>query len=229
MKIAICEDEVVQLNYISSLINAWKIARKTEIKVDSYSSAENFLFAEISDYDLLILDVQMGEMDGISLAKEIRKTNQIVKIIFITAILDFISEGYEVDALHYLLKPVGEEKLFALLDKANITLPEEFILIEQRKLNLKEIFYIESIGHKVKMKLECEELLVNKKFSDLLIETKLFLCHRSFAVNISHIKNITKTDIILDNNEKIPVSRRLRKETCNAFTSYFGEKIYEKF
>ncbi len=228
MKIAMCEDEKVQADFVTSIILDWKQERKIELELDYYKNAESFLFSEVLDYDLLILDIQMGKIDGISLAKKIRESNKTVKILFITGISDYISEGYEVDAMHYLLKPIQKEKLFTLLDKANITIPEEFILLQNNKINLKDIFYIESIGRKVKLKLEDDELLLTSKFTDILPQTKLFPCHRSYAVNISHIKSITKTDLILDNGEQIPVSRRLHKDTCEAFTTYFGEKMYGK-
>lgn len=228
MKIAICEDEKVQADFVKSIILDWKQDRKTEITLDCYVNAESFLFSEVLDYDLLILDIQMGEMDGISLAKKIREINKTVKILFVTGISDYISEGYEVDAMHYLLKPIQKEKLFTLLDKAKITIPDEFLLIKNNKINLKDIFYIESIGRKVKLKLKDEELLLTDKYSDILEQSKLFACHRSFAVNICHIKSITKTDLILDNGQQIPVSRRLHKDTCEAFTKYFGEKMYGK-
>lgn len=228
MKIAICEDEKVQADFLKSIILTWQKERKIDLELDYYKNAESFLFAEILDYDLLILDIQMDKMDGISLAKKIRESNKTVKILFITGISDFISEGYEVDAMHYLLKPIDKEKLFTLLDKAKITIPDEFVLIKNNKINIKDIFYIESIGRKVKLKLIDEELLLTDKYSDILEQSKLFACHRSFAVNICHIKSITKTDLTLDNGEIIPVSRRLHKDTCEAFTKYFGEKMYGK-
>lgn len=227
MKIAICEDELIQIEYISKIIKKWKNEMKVEVTIDSYLNAESFLFSEINDYDLIILDIQMKELDGITLAKKIRKTNDLVKIVFITGISDFIGEGYEVDALHYLLKPVKEEKIFSVLNKAIITIPEQFLLIENNKLNLKDILYIESFGHKVNIKTIDNQIVVTQKFSELLKKTQnfIFQCHRCYGVNIRRIKSITKTEIILDNNEIIPVSRRLHKETCSAFTKYFGEGI----
>lgn len=83
------------------------------VQTDSFSSAENFLFyyAEECDYDILLLDVEMGAMDGVTMAKKLRQSNDTVQIIFITGYSDYIFEGYEVAALHYLMKPVKEEKL----------------------------------------------------------------------------------------------------------------------
>lgn len=87
---------------------------------DTFTSAESFLFhyAEESDYDILLLDIEMGGLDGVTMAKQLRKSNDTVQIIFITGYSDYISEGYEVAALHYLMKPVKEEKLCSVLDRA---------------------------------------------------------------------------------------------------------------
>ncbi len=83
-------------------------------------SAEAFLFAydEDKNFDLLLLDVEMGGMDGVTMARRVRAENTAVQIVFITGYTDYIAEGYDVAALHYLVKPVREEKLFEVLDRA---------------------------------------------------------------------------------------------------------------
>lgn len=103
------------------------------IGAECFLSAESFLFhyAEDKTYDILLLDIEMGKMDGVTMAREIRRDNQTVQIVFITGYSDYISEGYEVAALHYLMKPVNEQKLYAVLDRAC----EKFIQNE-RCLNL---------------------------------------------------------------------------------------------
>ena len=86
----------------------------------AHSSAESFLFhyAEESDYDILLLDIEMGKINGIELARRIRHDNETIQIVFTTGYYDFISEGYEVSALQYLMKPVSYEKLESVLNKA---------------------------------------------------------------------------------------------------------------
>lgn len=70
------------------------------------------------DFDILLLDIEMGAMDGVTMARKLRQDNHTVQIIFITGYADYISDGYEVDALHYLMKPLQEEKFFTVLDRA---------------------------------------------------------------------------------------------------------------
>lgn len=76
------------------------------------------MLTDENDYDILLLDVEMGGMDGVTLAKKLRQGNETVQIVFITGYSDYIAEGYEVAALHYLMKPVDEQKLFSVLDRA---------------------------------------------------------------------------------------------------------------
>ena len=119
-KLAICDDNHIDSDYVYSLVETWAKCNAISVKIHTFPSAEAFLFhyAEEKDYDILLLDVEMGEIDGVTMAKTIRKQNETVQIVFITGYSDYIAEGYEVAALHYLIKPVREEKLFEVLTRA---------------------------------------------------------------------------------------------------------------
>ena len=109
-KIAICDDSDADRRYVLNMVRAWASSAGHTVHIDDFPSAESFLFryAEESDYDILLLDIEMGAMDGVTMAKELRKSNDTEQIIFITGYSDYISEGYEVAALHYLMKPVKD-------------------------------------------------------------------------------------------------------------------------
>lgn len=117
---AICDDSAADCEYIRKLISEWAQERNITVNAEEFPSAESFLFryAENKTFDLLLLDIEMDGMDGVTLAKRIRRENEAVQIIFITGYSDYIAEGYEVAALHYLMKPVNQEKLFSVLDRA---------------------------------------------------------------------------------------------------------------
>ena len=124
LKIAICDDEKKQIEYITSLVSKWSTSNAHSCEIRTFASAESFLFEYEDDkaYDILLLDIEMGNMNGVELAKNIRRSNDTVQIIFITGFPDFIAEGYDVSALHYLVKPVSVDKLRAVLDKATMNL-----------------------------------------------------------------------------------------------------------
>ena len=119
-KIAVCDDSDIDREYLTRLLNQWAEKEHHSIRISGFCSAENFLFhyAEENDFDILLLDIEMGAMDGVTMAKKLRRENDTIQIIFITGYSEYIAEGYEVAALHYLMKPVKEEKLFSVLDRA---------------------------------------------------------------------------------------------------------------
>lgn len=113
-RIAICDDEQLDIKYIKELLHIWQEETNISLQLETFTSAENFLFhyAEDKLYDIILLDIELGGMDGVTMAKKIRKENKTVQIIFISGYSDYIAEGYEVEALHYLLKPVNKENCF---------------------------------------------------------------------------------------------------------------------
>ncbi|MCH9275708.1 LytTR family DNA-binding domain-containing protein [Bifidobacterium amazonense] len=123
-RIAICDDNATDAAYVRALVERWAAARALETKVETFPSAERFLtrYEERQDFDVLLLDVEMGAMDGVELAKTIRRSSKTVQIVFITGYSDYIAEGYDVEALNYLMKPIGERKLSGVLDRAVVKL-----------------------------------------------------------------------------------------------------------
>ena len=227
--IAICDDDLVDAKYISDLVTGWANGRTISLK--TYPSAEAFLFQyeAAKDYDVLLLDIEMGAMDGIELAKQVRKSNQSVQIIFITGYPDHMSEGYEVSALHYLLKPVQKDKLFSVLDRAveNIVRQRKSEVFDtvggQVKLYLDHILYAEAFLHSTELKTASESYSLNEPISKL--EKKLgdgfVRCHRSYIVNLKWISRISRNELTLDNGICLPLSRRLAEDVRRRFIAYY--------
>ena len=119
-RIAIIDDSSVDTSYIASLVNTWAELSDTSVQVTTFFSAEAFLFtyAENRIFDILLLDIEMDGMNGIELAQKLRREGADIQLVFITGYPDFISKGYDVAALHYLMKPVLQEKLAQVLDRA---------------------------------------------------------------------------------------------------------------
>ncbi|MGN0634725.1 MAG: LytR/AlgR family response regulator transcription factor [Acutalibacteraceae bacterium] len=231
LHIAVCDDEPIEIEYLTACAQEWARERKTAVKVSSFASAEAFLFqyAEDKSFVILLLDIQMQAMDGIALAEKIRESDSSVQIVFITGFPDHISRGYDVSALHYLLKPVDKEKLFAVLSKAsdNLKRTEKCILIsvenESFKIHLKDIFFIEAFGHTSCVICENGEYRVKLPISDVakMLDGSFVQCHRSYIANLEHISGITKTDIVLDNGKRIPVPRRMYNDVNMAFINFY--------
>lgn len=120
MHIAVCDDEPATLAYLSALVRRWGEGRADPVRVERFPSAQALWFEWEAKpcFDLFLLDIQMQGLDGVTLARKIRAADEKCAIIFITGTAEFAADGYDVSALHYLLKPIDEAKLFACLDKA---------------------------------------------------------------------------------------------------------------
>ena len=155
LNITICDDEQNQIQYIKDIVSAWAETSGQFPAFAEFPSAEAFLFdyAENQNYDILLLDIEMEKMNGVELAKKVREENNRVQIVFITGYPDFMSEGFEVAALHYLMKPVKKEKLFSVLDRAveNLGHKEESLVLETEngvlRVNFSDIMLAEAKGH----------------------------------------------------------------------------------
>jgi DNA-binding LytR/AlgR family response regulator len=236
-KVAICDDNLIDQEYVAHLLEMWADEKKANIEIHTFISAEQFLFqyAEEKAFDIVVLDIEMEKMNGVSLAKKLRENNKRIQILFVTGFPDFIAEGYEVDALHYLLKPVNQTKFFRVMDKAvnNISTQENVIFLkingEMIMLSTSDIFFIEVFSHVCIIYSGVDEIEVKIPISEL--ETKLgdtfVRTYRSHLVNIGHIKRISKTEVFLEDGRTVPLSRRNYVDVNKAFIHYYSGRIGE--
>lgn len=230
MLISLCDDNPTERTYIKSLVLDWSTQSGALVSVREYPSAEALLFSyEGSPPDILLLDIEMPGMNGVELAKKLRSRQETVQIIFITGYPDFIAEGYEVEALHYLMKPVTPQKLMEVLSRAvvKISQSEKKILVPfdggEIALPLHEIFFIEAQRQYSVIHASSGEHRLKVPISEL--ETRLneyFLrVQRSFIVNLREVLRINRTEVILKSGEAVPISRGMAETV--------GKKIIELF
>jgi len=215
--ISICDDETSETAYLSALLKSWAAARGIEIRLCGYASAEEFLFDEKkSPPDILLLDIQMSGMDGVGLAKEFRLTNKDAQIIFVTGYMEYIADGYDVEALNYLIKPVSEEKLCGVLDRAveRLSKNERVLVVNNGgvsiRVPLNEIRYLEVLHNYVTI--HADEIFKIKKPLAVLekeLDSRFFRAGRSYIVNLRFVRKSTKTEIHLADGVVIPLSRGL--------------------
>lgn len=230
LKIAICDDEVNQIEYLSGVVHAWAKKNRHAIQVRTYPSAKAFLldYAEEKDFDILLLDIEMPGMSGVELAKAVRKENSTVQIVFITGYYEYFSDGFDVSALHYLIKPADERKLMPVLDRAvsNLTYRQRAVLLSSPdgdvKVSLADIYYVESENVHVAVHTPSgvyRSRISLAKFSEQLDETFLKV-HRSYIVNLKYVKKITRTDITMVNGDLVPISRGMYDEVYAALIKF---------
>lgn len=215
-RIAIIDDEPASHEILSVLAEKWSGSRGHTIELARFTSAESFLFAysEEKAYDILLLDVEMDGMSGVELAKRLRSEDKIIQIIFITAYSDYISEGYEVAALHYLLKPVDECKLFQTLDRAFERLKTQARIVtiktldETVRIPIYEIRYAEVSRNYVTVHAQ-SDYTVKMPLTELVgcLDERFLRIGRSYVVNLNCIRRVTKTEIHLRGGETVPLPR----------------------
>ena len=216
LKIAVCDDVDADRDYIAALAERWAAKAGYGAQISSFASAESFLFQyeDRSDHDILLLDVEMGGMDGVTLAKKLRQGNETVQIVFITGYSDYIAEGYEVAALHYLMKPVDERKLFSVLDRAaeKLRKDEKTLTIESGgatvRIPVRQIRWAGVFGNYVTICAR-EEYTARMTLGELAerLDERFYRVGRSALVNLTQISRVTRREIILSDGTSIPLPR----------------------
>ena len=240
MRIAYCDDEEIQLEYMQRLAERWAEQMGVPLTYCAYKSAEEMLFenAEGYPFDLLILDIDMPGMDGapgmsgMELARKIRAKDAKIPIIFLTNKQEYVFEGYEVQALRYLLKPMSEEKLFPLLGEVHMAAREEVQSLivsadgEHCKIAVSDILYLEADAHYVRIHTTKRDYMVKRAFTELAGELTdgFIVTHRSYLVNLLHVERVQRTECILSDGSSIPISRNNYKAVNEAFIGYWKDR-----
>ena len=227
MRIAICDDQAEYRHQAESAIR--RCLKGTDLLIDSYKDGLSFLRDyKNSKYDLVFLDIEMPEMDGITLAKRLRKLNKDVPIIFLTTHIEFALEGYEVNALRYLTKPVNMAKLQEVLSYALRQIQEQRVIwvksdLSDKKIILKDILYMEAQNQNIIIVTTTDTYSVRYNLSDYENELQnddFFRIHRGYLVSLGHIKSIGHNEVILNNGTSLPVSRTKEKALKEALMQY---------
>ena len=215
-RVAIVDDSETDAQFVRDLLIDWSENRQLGIQAQIFSSAESFLFryAEDKDWDILLLDIEMGAMDGVTMAKRVRRDNEAVQIVFITGYSDYISEGYEVAALHYLMKPVNREKLLSVLDRAmeKRRQQERCLILESAgelvRIPFYEIRYLDVRQNYVTVHAK-DDHTVKRTLGDLEkeLDNRFFRVGRSMIVNLSFIQRVTKTEVRMSDGTVLPLPR----------------------
>ncbi len=227
--IAICDDERYMSDHIRKMVSAFFQKKNREVSIRSFSSGKELLSYH-KQIDILFLDIQMKDMDGMETARKLREDNFRGFLIFITVLKDMVFQSFEVQAYDYLVKPVEEaqfektmERLFASMHRAS----EDSLLVQKgyegRIIPKDEIVFCEIIDRKVYLNLVSSEVIDYYERIEKL-ETKLgdsfFRCHRSYLINLKHLKGYKNGTAYMDNGREIPVSRLRSREFSGVVLQY---------
>ena len=233
IKIAVCDDEKNIRSYLTSLIRE----QNTECKITAYASADEYLSSGMG-HDLLFLDIELegsaSGMDGMGMARQIRGMEQIKQpvIIFVTGYEKYVYDAFEVEALGYLVKPVNEQKFAEVFSRAQDKILSETeqkkktLLIQYAGANkaipLDHIYYMESRKHKVVLYTKDGELEYYAKIGELEEELQGQFCriHKGYLVNLSCVDEYSRTEIMLANGDKLPLSKYKYEDFVKAYLRF---------
>jgi len=237
--VVICDDEKYYRDYINELVIQYFGVMQLSYQLDIFESGTQLCMSglENKQYDIVFLDVNMKDMDGIETAKQIRKINSNAFIVFITAFLSFSPEGYKVNAIRYILKEnqnfeaAFTECLDTILEKMEINkIKMKFDFIEgEKEILIDDIIFIESKLHKLVFEMSgkgIKKYVLYKKLDDIqiLLEPYGFLrLHQSFLANIKYIVELNHYKAVLTTSKDLPIPKQKYKEIKEAFIEYKGD------
>ena len=229
IRIAICDDEKHMSDHIRSMVSDFFRKKNQEISLHMFSSGEELLSYN-GHINILFLDIQMKGMDGMETARKLRADQFQGFLVFITVLKEMVFQSFEVQAYDYLVKPVDEkqfektmERLYASMQNAS----EDSLLVQKgyegRIVQKDEIVFCEIIDRKIYLNLASGEVVDYYERIENL-ETKLdnrfYRCHRSYLINLKHLKGYKNGTAYMDNGKEIPVSRLRSKEFSGVVLQY---------
>ncbi|MBQ8490469.1 MAG: response regulator transcription factor [Pseudobutyrivibrio sp.] len=231
MKIAIIDDSVTDANVLKGYLHQYSEKSGKEFNIDYYEASIDFLEEFHNHYDVLFLDIEMPGSDGLTVAREIRKKDSSVAIVFVTNMAQFAIEGYKVNAVDFIVKPVGYFVFTDTLEKAINSVsqrPDTSVLINDPdglyKINSNEILYIEKSQDKVifhTMSRDYIERNTIKSIKEKLGNKFFGECSSGILVNYEQVRCITKEEVDVG-IAKLPLSRRQKKQFTEDYIKYVG-------
>ena len=231
IRVAIVEDDPQVQQQLVDYLHRYERQFGRMFELTRFSDGDEIISDYRPVYDIILLDVQMRRMDGMSAAESIRRIDPEVILIFITNMAQFAIRGYAVDALDYILKPVPyfafSQQMQKAIDrvrkrqKVYLMVPVEGGL---RRVDVNTIYYLESEGHSVRLYTESEQLLSPgslKAFEEKLAGHPFARCNSGYLVNLRHVRGISGDDAIVG-DERLKISRGRRSEFLAAFSRFVG-------
>lgn len=238
-KIAICDDEKLFRESVKKHVSKYLSEKDISFEIDLFGSGKEFLEQgiELIGYNIIFLDINMDEIDGIKTAQKIREYSSEIYIVFVTAYVNYSLEGYKVDAARYLLKNNVnfDESIYecmdTILNKMNyVVLKKHFKFNEcEKDVRIERILYIESRLHKLEFHIMEDKVLIYTLYATLndmekeMIDFPFVRIHQSFLVNLKHIKSVSGYKVILSNKQELNVPKSRYREVKSAFIAYKGE------
>ena len=234
INIAVLEDEQSEFDYLRPMVERYFNSIDREFKLHYFSDAKTFLVQYDTSMDIILMDIELGSESGMEAARAIRKIDEDVVIIFCTKMAQFAVQGYQVNALDFIVKPYTYENLAFRLNRAMKALGKErrFILVKTKEgsqnLALDDILYFDVFGHSLGVHTRKQTLYSwgsLGKYEETLKNQGFLRCSNSALVNARHIKTIHGKEVLVDNGDTITISRPRHKAFLQALSLWTGVNL----
>ena len=233
-KIVVCDDEAYIREQLCAYLSRVEQALKQQFSIAACASGEDLL-TMVSDADIVLLDIQMGGLSGMRAAHILRQRHQDICIIFITSMVEYALEGYQVHAFGFLKKPIRYGTFLQQMQDAlnMLTARHGTILtlqngVEIARISSESIFYIEVFGHNIIVHQENQAQSYAESLSaleSLLSAHGFFRCHKSYLIHLKFVQRILPASVVMADGAEIPVSKHRRRDFLVKFSCYTGELL----
>lgn len=228
MNIAICDDEKEWRDELKDHIYEYAKMHNINVFINSFSDGKSCGLADLKNYDIIFMDYQMNDINGIETAHMIRKNNTDSIIIFVSAFPQVAMDTFEVNTFRFLAKPINKEKLFKALDDYILQIQtENYIIFKTQectiRIKVSDIIYAEAKKNHtiIHTEIQDHEILTNlKNIENTLPSDKFFRCHKAYITSLGHIRNHTNTEISFHDNSKVYISRNYLSKFRKALLDY---------
>lgn len=226
MKIAIVENEVAHCEYLQNLLLQWSEENRTILDVVTFTCGESVLQSALDSVALVFLDIQMSGMDGVETAHQMREYGFTGELVFLTAFSEYVFQGYDVRAFNYLLKPPSYIQIAKCLDYVAEKLHEQRYTFRYRgsvlQVPYSKILYFSSANHYTHIVTTDEVLkqLEPMRSIHAYLPSQFLFCHRTIIINMDHVLMLSGKELLLSNNETIPVSQKYLADVREILLSY---------
>lgn len=233
LTIAICDDEHYMRNNLKTRIDEYLNQLKTDAQISCFSSGIPLLCSDRT-FDIVIMDIKMNGIDGMESVRRLRAKGSSSQVIFVTSSKEHVFQAFDVDAVHYLVKPVSDKDLFHALDKAikrceqvgaqTITVAKGTSV---QIIPFRDILYCEAIDHKIYICTTNGKVDYYSQLDALQkqLDERFFRCHRSYLVNMNCVAGKEGDIAIMVNGDKILVSRRKQQQFSQQLLSFIRSEV----
>lgn len=230
MRILICDDEVRYIEPLRKCLEQYMTEHNIPSEITAAVSPQKILLSKVV-YDIAFLDIQMENVDGLTLAKELRRRNRKTALFFITNYEGYQDNAMDLQALRYFKKPFEPDRLIAGLDKALEYIDGAYVDVflysggVQQRVLVDDILYLTLVGRKVAVQTVKSRFLVTGKLEEWIERfphTFFRQPHKSFLVNLHHVERYAYSELQISDGTRIPIAPKKQPEFRRIWFEYIG-------